>query len=406
MSMLLALEASGARAEVAVCDVDGDVRAARHRPAATEHARILAGLVDEVLREAAVGARDLAGVAVDVGPGSFTALRIALATAHGIAQPGAARVVGVTSFAALVHGLMRPKRVVIPLVPAGRTLLYAGFYRADAQGRLTLLRGPAAADLPRLQVLVEEALALRAGKVAPHFVGPGAAREREGLEARWPGSTGNGATVDAAEGPAVEAVARLGAQMLAPRGPAGMPLPNSVADADGATRPLYVRVPQAVANLPAERPSWRELTLAPFTESDLDEALVIEQAVFSDAWPRQFFLEEIRQAGSRALAVRHRGTLAGYLLAWRLDHEWHLGNIAVAPAHQRRGIGRFLLETLVREADAAGDVSITLEVRPSNFAAQELYRVFGFRAVALRRGYYQDTGEDALIMMRDPRAGA
>ena len=60
-----------------------------------------------------------------------------------------------------------------------------------------------------------------------------------------------------------------------------------------------------------------------------------------------------------------------------------------------------MVEALVREADAAGDVSITLEVRPSNFAAQELYRGFGFRAVALRRGYYQDTGEDALVMMRD-----
>ena len=406
MSPLLALEASGPRAAVAVCDEAGAVLAVRHRPAASEHARILAALVDEALREAGVAARELTGVAVDVGPGSFTALRIALATAHGIAQPAEARVVGVTSFAALVDGLVRPKCVVVPLVPAGRNLLYAGFHRADAQGRLTLLRGPAVGDLATLAGMVDEALALRAGNVAPHFVGPGAERERAALEARWPGSTGVGATVDAAEGPDVEAVARLGAQLLAPRAPTGAARATAPVDADGATRPLYVRVPQAVANLPAERPSWRELTLAPFGEADLDEALAIEQAVFADAWPRQFFLDEIRQPGSRALAVRHRGTLAGYLLAWRLDHEWHLGNLAVAPAHQRRGVGRFLLETLVREADAAGDVSITLEVRPSNFAAQELYRSFGFRAVALRRGYYQDTGEDALIMMRDPRAGA
>lgn len=403
MSALLAVEASGPRAAVAVFGDDGEVRATRHRAAAFEHARILASLIDETLREAGVPARDLDGIAVDVGPGSFTALRIALATAHGLAQPAAARIVGVTSFAALVEGLVRPRRVVIPLVPAGRTLLYAGFYRSDALGRLTLLHGPAVGDIATLAATIGDVLALRAASVLPHFVGPGAAREREALEARWPGSTGAAEAVDAADGPAVEAVARIGARLLAP--PARV-MPAGEAVPDGAPRPLYIRVPQAVANLPAERPSWRDLTAAPFSEADLDEALAIEQAVFSDPWPRQFFLEEIRHAGSRAVAVRDRGILAGYLLAWRLDHEWHLGNIAVAPSHQRRGVGRFMLETLVREADAAGDVSITLEVRPSNFAAQELYRRFGFRAVALRRGYYQDNGEDALIMMRDPRAGA
>jgi ribosomal-protein-alanine N-acetyltransferase len=400
---MLAVEASGPRAAIAVFGPGGEVRAVRHRAAAFEHARILAALVDETLRAAGVPPHELEGIAVDVGPGSFTALRIALATAHGLAQPAGARVVGVTSFAALVEGLVRPRRVVIPLVPAGRMLLYAGFYRSDAQGKLTLLHGPAVGDIATLATTVGEVLALRAASVLPHFVGPGAARERAALEARWPGSTGDGDEVDAAEGPAVEAVARIGARLLAPSGHA-RPAPDS--GPDGSPRPLYVRVPQAVENLPAERPSWRDLAAGPFTEADLDEAIAIEQAVFSDPWPRQFFLEEIRHDGSRAVAVRSRGILAGYLLAWRLDHEWHLGNIAVAPAFQRRGVGRFMLETLVREADAAGDVSITLEVRPSNFAAQELYRRFGFRAVALRRGYYQDTGEDALIMMRDPRAGA
>jgi len=397
MSLALALEASGPEAAAAVFDTAGTVLAVRRTHAESSHARLLAALVADTLAEAGTSARDLAGVAVDVGPGSFTALRVALATAHGLAQPTGARVVGVTSFAALVDGLVRPKKVVVPLVPAGRRLLYAGFYRADALGALTLLRGPAVGELDTLAGTVEEALALRGGKAPPWFVGPGAARERAGLEARWPGSTGDGDEVEAAHGPAVEAVARLGARLLAP---------ISTTPGDGAPRPLYVRVPQAVAMLPEERASWAELELAPFGEADLEEALAIEKAVFSDPWPRSFFLDEIKQPGAFALAVRHRGILAGYLLAWRLDHEWHLGNLAIAPAHQRQGIGRFLLGTLVKEADAAGDVAITLEVRPSNFAAQELYRRFGFRAVALRRGYYQDTGEDALVMMRDPRAGA
>jgi len=164
-----------------------------------------------------------------------------------------------------------------------------------------------------------------------------------------------------------------------------------------------VRAPQAVERAPARRPFAAELEFAPFTEADLDDALVIENTVFTDPWPRQFFLEELRVAQSVACVARHRGKLAGYLLAWRLEAEIHLGNLAVAPEYQRKGAGQALLEWLLDRARDTRDgaARITLEVRASNFAAQELYRRFGFQAVALRRGYYQDSGEDALVMMRD-----
>ena len=392
MSPGLAIEASGARASVAVFDPRGAVLATRARLAELEHAKVLLGLASEAMVEARVEPRDLAGVAVDVGPGSFTALRVALATAHGLVQPFGSPVVGVTAFAALVDGVSEPRRLLVPLVPAGRALLYAGFHRSDARGARSILRGPAVGDLKAIGSAVDEALGLCPRGYAPLFLGPGAARERAALEARWPGSTGEGPEVLAAAGPDVAAVARLGAALLAPA-----PLPAAVA----ASRPLYVRAPQALERLPAERASWAGLDLTPFTEADLDDVLVVEQAVFTDPWPRTFFLDEIGHDRSLAVVVRERGILAGYLLAWRLDGEMHLGNLAVTPAFQRRGIGRYLLEWLIAQAKAGGQERITLEVRASNFAAQELYRRFGFRAVALRRGYYQDTGEDALVMMRD-----
>jgi ribosomal-protein-alanine N-acetyltransferase len=166
-------------------------------------------------------------------------------------------------------------------------------------------------------------------------------------------------------------------------------------------RPLYVRAPQAVERAPTARPLWNELEVASLTPEDLDDVLPIEQEVFTDPWPRRFFLEELAAPESVACVVRHRGMVAGYLLAWRLESELHLGNLAVAPAYQRRGVGRFLVEWLLERSREGGQSRITLEVRASNFGAQELYRNAGFRAVALRRGYYQDTGEDALIMLRD-----
>jgi ribosomal-protein-alanine N-acetyltransferase len=100
-----------------------------------------------------------------------------------------------------------------------------------------------------------------------------------------------------------------------------------------------------------------------------------------------------------ACAVRHQGRLAGYLLGWSLPEELHLGNLAVAPEYQRRGVATFLLRWIMDEARARRALRIALEVRTSNFAAQELYRAHGFEAVALRKGYYQDSGEDALVMV-------
>jgi ribosomal-protein-alanine N-acetyltransferase len=92
------------------------------------------------------------------------------------------------------------------------------------------------------------------------------------------------------------------------------------------------------------------------------------------------------------------GALAGYLLAWVGAGAGHVGNLGVIPEARRRGVARALLDDLLEHAGAAGAANLTLEVRVSNFAAQALYRAFGFRLAGLRRGYYRDTSEDALTM--------
>ena len=126
--------------------------------------------------------------------------------------------------------------------------------------------------------------------------------------------------------------------------------------------------------------------------------VAVERRVFSDAWPESFFREELSQAMAWARVAEADGALAGYLLAWVGAGAGHVGNLAVVPEARRRGVARALLEDLLEHAGAAGAASLTLEVRVSNFAAQALYRAFGFRLAGLRRGYYRDTGEDALIM--------
>lgn len=131
----------------------------------------------------------------------------------------------------------------------------------------------------------------------------------------------------------------------------------------------------------------------------LRSALRIEQQVYPRPWSAALFQSELALRDTRAYFVARVGhTLVGYGgLMMTLD-DGHVTTIAVDPAWHRVRIGSRLLLALAHEALARDATALTLEVRLSNRGAQELYRRFGFEPVGVRRGYYQDTGEDALIM--------
>jgi ribosomal-protein-alanine N-acetyltransferase len=132
---------------------------------------------------------------------------------------------------------------------------------------------------------------------------------------------------------------------------------------------------------------------------DLDEVLAIERASFSMPWSRGAFLYEIQQNRvARCRVMRADGKIVGYLCVWEIADEIHVTNVAVHPQRRRQGIARALLSGLLDEAQARDLRLVVLEVRPSNREAIALYESFGFRVTGRRRGYYYDTGEDALVM--------
>lgn len=143
---------------------------------------------------------------------------------------------------------------------------------------------------------------------------------------------------------------------------------------------------------------------------DLDEVLAIERASFTMPWSRGAFVYEIeRNRVARCLVMREGGLVVGYVCLWEIVDELHVTNIAVHPDHRRRGLGRHLLALVLQDAARRALRVVGLEVRPSNTEARALYESFGFRVVGRRRGYYYDTGEDALVMEarvgREPQAG-
>ncbi len=127
---------------------------------------------------------------------------------------------------------------------------------------------------------------------------------------------------------------------------------------------------------------------------------MLERDLFSMPWSQASFLFEVSDnRNSYALVGTLEGALVAYAIGWFVADELHIGNIAVSRASQGKGAGKELLEYLLDEAAKRSISHATLEVRVSNVRAINLYRGYGFKGIALRRRYYTDNGEDALVML-------
>jgi len=137
---------------------------------------------------------------------------------------------------------------------------------------------------------------------------------------------------------------------------------------------------------------------------DVDQVLEIENACFPVPWSREAFLAELRNPLARYVVAQEGLVLQGYAGVWLIFDEGHITNVAVHPRARGQRIGEMLLATLVETVRILGVVAITLEVRPSNASAMSLYRRMGFKKAGVRKGYYTDNGEDALIMTKKLKA--
>ncbi|MBC7074923.1 MAG: ribosomal protein S18-alanine N-acetyltransferase [Syntrophomonadaceae bacterium] len=136
------------------------------------------------------------------------------------------------------------------------------------------------------------------------------------------------------------------------------------------------------------------------TAQDIDEVMGIEKSSFSLPWARESYFAELRNDLAAYLVCEYEGKVAGYGGIWVVLEEAHITNVAVSEQFRRSGIGKTLmcaLEKIAREKKAA---RIILEVRPSNSAALTMYRGLGYVPAGIRKRYYYDNGEDAIIMVK------
>lgn len=152
--------------------------------------------------------------------------------------------------------------------------------------------------------------------------------------------------------------------------------------------------------------------IRPLTAADLPAVMRIEQVSYSTPWPESSFqgllnrtdtalfvaeVEQSRSDGGADVAPTPV-EIAGYAVCWAVFDQGELGNIAVAPAWRHQGVARLLLERVIRTMRERGVRELYLEVRLTNKIAQHLYRAYGFREVGIRRAYYSNPTEDALVM--------
>ena len=143
-------------------------------------------------------------------------------------------------------------------------------------------------------------------------------------------------------------------------------------------------------------------TIVELVPEDLEAILEIEQVAFKSPWPRGVF--EMEFQNNRAyniVCVDNTGTLVGYCLSWLIYDEIHILKVAVDESCQNQGLGRSMIEDTLEYFIAKGANHAILEVRLDNVSAIALYEKLGFEEIRIRKNYYRETNEDALVMILD-----
>ena len=133
-------------------------------------------------------------------------------------------------------------------------------------------------------------------------------------------------------------------------------------------------------------------------ECDLEAVLEVSSLSLKESWSKESFKKELSNPLAKYLVAKGNNKVIGFAGVWTIVDEGHITNIAVHPNFRKKGIGSILLSSLIEHCKNWGCNSLTLEVRASNTPAQNLYKKYNFKEEGIRKKYYKDNNEDAIIM--------
>jgi ribosomal-protein-alanine N-acetyltransferase len=155
-----------------------------------------------------------------------------------------------------------------------------------------------------------------------------------------------------------------------------------------------------------ERNKWasdcpkNNMQIVKLEKKHLDKIAALEKECFAIPWSKKSFEDELKNKLAIYFAAVDNDEVIGYMGMWHVVNEGHITNVAVSPKHRKKHIASTLLETAIAEAKKLNMLGLTLEVRKSNTPALSLYKKFGFKPEGIRKEYYEDNREDAIIMWK------
>ena len=337
------------------------------------HSELLLPAIDQLFHYAGAAHTQLGRIVVGGGPGSFTGLRVAAATAKGLAAALDLPVLAFPGLLAVAAGTGLHGRVVCTLFDARRNEVYAACYRiAD---RIETIMAPRVDEIEQVLAAVEPASLV--------FAGDGALRHSQRIAAA------GGIVLPAAPGLSARCHAALaGGHKRSGRAGCG-------------SAPLGTGLPARLQCGTRDPRMTDAITFRGMRLADLPRVLEIELQCFTMPWSEATFRGLLRRSDADLYVAEAGEHVVGYSVFWAVLDQGELGNVSVAPGWRRRGIGQGLVRKVLLRARERGVRDVFLEVRVSNTGAQRLYESYGFAEVGRRRNYYLEPLEDALVMRRE-----
>ncbi|HOR86619.1 MAG TPA: tRNA (adenosine(37)-N6)-threonylcarbamoyltransferase complex dimerization subunit type 1 TsaB [Bacillota bacterium] len=341
------------------------------------HSEKIMGIIDDLFGKSGVEPSEIDLYACSAGPGSFTGLRIGASIIKGMAQTFGKPVAGVPTLDALAYNLYNCTGLICPMLDAQRGAVYSSLYSWE--------KGSLIKQENLSVILINDLIKIIKDKDMPTtFLGDGALLFgddlKKGLREYYV------APADSLL-PRASSCARIAMKMYE----------KGSLDTYNSFRLTYIRKSQAEA----EYEKKQNIELMNMSFGDIDQVCEIENLSFAIPWSRESFESELSQNNlARYIVAKVNGKVVAYGGMWIILDEGHITNIAVHPDYRGQKIGEKLVEALLREAKESNAERITLEVRASNDAARKLYQKQGFTDGGIRKGYYGDNREDAIIMWK------
>jgi len=382
---ILAIETTGKHASVACIDSQGTVYEETSEESLS-HLQKLIPMTDKLLAKIGISAKELTCVAASAGPGSFTGIRIGVSTARALAQALEIPVISVPTLKAFAYNAPDSGHLICPIFDARRNQIYGGGFRWSGDGKIMETVTSGAYKLDEFLDLLKQEIDHNDKKTILFF-GDGVESYRRQIEQWQRSSLNDDIRVDFAQSDInlqkASSVARL-ARKLYEKGAAR--------DFEH-LKPVYMRKAEAERKL---------LRIRSAELADVKEITALDQICFAKPWSEQSFFEEVTKNPIAVYLVAViDDQIVGYAGLWKIVCEGHITNVAVKPEFRRKGIASALIKALLDHTTEEGIVSYTLEVRVSNLSAISLYKKFAFQECGVRKAYYEDNNEDALIMWKN-----